>query len=173
MRHIALFIYYAFLRFLPATNNGMKFLGIFRKMRACIGHFVFDECGCNLNIEAGASFGTGRGIKIGSYSCLGVRCSVHSPLEIGDHVLMGPDVLILTTNHIISSTDIPIGEQGMSKPEKVVIGNDVWIGTRAIILPGVNVGDGAVIAAGAVVTKDVPAYTVVGGVPARVIKNRK
>lgn len=173
MKYIVLLVYYMFLRFLPATNNGMKIFLIFRKLRSYVGRFLFDECGSNLNIEAGASFGTGKGIKIGSNSCLGVRSSVHAPLEIGDHVLMGPDVLILTTNHVISSTDIPIGEQGMTQPKKVIIGNDVWIGTRVTILPGVKIGDGAVVAAGAVVSKDVMPYTIVGGIPARVIRNRK
>lgn len=63
-------------------------------------------------------------------------------------------------------------EQGM-RTAPVTIGNDVWIGMRSIIMPGVNIGDGSVIGAGAVVTKDVPAYAIVGGVPAKVIKYRK
>lgn len=112
------------------------------------------------------------GICIGSGSGLGVNCSVHGPLKIGDNVMMGPNVTILTHTHNIERTDIPMGQQGMRVAE-VVIGNDVWIGMRVIIMPGVKVGDGAVIGAGAVVTKDVPAFAVVGGVPARIIKFRK
>ena len=65
-----------------------------------------------------------------------------------------------------------MGKQGMREAE-VIIGNDVWIGMRSIIMPGVKIGDGAVIGAGAVVTKDVPDYAIVGGVPARIIKYRK
>ena len=64
-------------------------------------------------------------------------------------------------------------EKSQNKSFKVEIGNDVWIGARAIIMPGVTVGDGAIIGAGAVVTKDVPSCAIVGGVPARVIKMRK
>lgn len=85
---------------------------------------------------------------------------------------MGPDVSVLTHTHNIERTDIPMGQQGMRVYE-VVIGNDVWIGMRVIIMPGVKVGNGVVIGAGAVVTKDVPDYAIVGGVPARIIKFRK
>lgn len=66
-----------------------------------------------------------------------------------------------------------MGAQGLSKPEPVVIGNDVWIGSRVTILPGVHIGDGAVIGAGAVVTKNVPEYEVWGGNPAKYLKSRK
>lgn len=98
--------------------------------------------------------------------------SVHGPLRIGENVMMGPDVTILSQTHNIERTDIPMGKQGMREAE-VIIGNDVWIGMRSIIMPGVKIGDGAVIGAGAVVTKDVPDYAIVGGVPARIIKYRK
>ena len=117
-------------------------------------------------------FQRGGEISIGTGSGWGVNCLVHGPLEIGDKVMMGPDVVILTHTHNIDRTDIPMGDQG-SRIEKVTIGNDVWIGMRSIIMPGVKIGNGAVIGAGAVVTKDVPDYAIVGGVPARIIKFRK
>lgn len=93
-------------------------------------------------------------------------------MHIGKNVMMGPDVTILTHTHNIERTDIPMGQQGMRISE-VVIGNDVWIGMRVIIMPGVKIGNGVVIGAGAVVTKDVPDFAIVGGVPAKVIKFRK
>ena len=114
----------------------------------------------------------GGGISIGKGSGLGVNCLVHGPLEIGEKVMMGPDVVILTHTHNIDRTDIPMGDQG-SRVAKVTIGNDVWIGMRSIIMPGVKIGNGAVIGAGAIVTKDVPDYAIVGGVPAKIIKYRK
>ena len=86
--------------------------------------------------------------------------------------MMGPDVSILTHTHNIERTDIPMGQQGMRVSEGV-IGNDVWIGMRVIIMPGVTIGNGVVIGAGAVVTRDVPDYAIVGGVTAQVIKFRK
>ena len=87
--------------------------------------------------------------------------------------MMGPDVVIMTNSHNFERIDIPMNIQGSAVPKKVVIGNDVWIGTRAIILPGTTIGNGAIIGAGAVVTKDVPEYGIVGGVPAKLIRNRK
>ena len=112
------------------------------------------------------------GISIGSGSGLGVNCSVHGPLRIGDNVMMGPEVTILTHTHNIERTDIPMGLQGVRVAE-VVVGNDVWIGMRVVIMPGVKVGNGAVLGSCAVVTKDVPDFAVVGGVPAKIIKYRK
>lgn len=97
---------------------------------------------------------------------------MHGPLRIGDNVMMGSDVTILTQTHNIDRTDIPMGWQGMRESE-VVIGNDVWIGMRVVIMPGVEIGNGSVIGAGAIVTKDVPDYAIVGGVPAQVIKFRR
>ena len=93
--------------------------------------------------------------------------------KCGDNVMMAPDCIIYVRNHESSRLDIPMCEQGSTEERPVVIGNDVWIGGRVIILPGVKIGDGAIIGAGSVVTKDVSEYDVVAGNPARVIKNRK
>ena len=93
-------------------------------------------------------------------------------VTIGDHVMMGPECVLLSHNHRFDRLDIPMCQQGFSEEQPIHIGNDVWIGTRAIILPGVTVGDHSVVGAGAVVTKDVPPYAVVGGVPAKILKMR-
>ena len=86
--------------------------------------------------------------------------------------MMGPDVIIPTSEHNHTRTDITIRSQGSLPTKGVEIGNDVWIGTRVIILPGVKIGDSSIIGAGAVVTKDVPSYTIVGGNPAKILKYR-
>ena len=167
---ICLVAYYGFARYLPSSTSPMTRWA--RTVRRVICHSIFTQCGDNVNVERRAKFALGGGIFIGSGSGLGVNCSVHGPLRIGDNVMMGPDVTILTQTHNIDRINIPMGQQGMRVSE-VVIGNDVWIGMRAIIMPGVKVGNGAVIGAGAVVTKDVPDYAVVGGVPAKIIRFRK
>jgi maltose O-acetyltransferase len=172
-RVISLFLYYVFARYLPATNNGLKLSKLIQRIRRASACNAFDYCGKNVNIERKANFGKGTGIRIGDNSGLGVNCSVRGPLDMGANIMMGPDVIILTSVHNTVNTDIPMNQQGFLPNQKVTIGDDVWIGTRVIILPGVNIGKGSIIGAGSVVTKDVPDYAVVAGVPAKVIKYRK
>lgn len=172
-RMISLLVYKLFLMWLPATNNTLWISKIIRKVRGAVAGGCFDQHGRNLNIERGADFGRGIGITIGDNSGVGENCSIRGPLEMGANIMMGPNVTILTSVHNTSRTDIPMNRQGYLPNKKVTIGDDVWIGTKAIILPGVTIGKGTIIGAGAVVTKDIPDYAVAVGVPARVIKYRK
>jgi galactoside O-acetyltransferase len=89
-------------------------------------------------------------------------------ISIGNSVLIGPNAVIRSNNHSFDRTDMPIREQGVVRGE-ITIEDDVWIAANAVILPDVRVGKGAIVAAGAVVTKDVAPFTIVGGVPARPI----
>jgi maltose O-acetyltransferase len=88
-------------------------------------------------------------------------------LTIGANVSISPEVMLITSEHLVDDPDFAIED----KP--IVIEDYVWIGSRATVLPGVTIGQGAVVAAGALVTKDVPAYAVVGGVPAKKIRERR
>ena len=98
---------------------------------------------------------------------------MNGPITIGKDVMMGPEVIVYTSSHAHSRTDISMMKQGFEEPRPVTIGNDVWIGRRAMIMPGVAIGDGCIIAAGAVVTRSTPPYTIIAGVPAKVVKSRK
>ncbi|MEO1729302.1 MAG: acyltransferase [Pseudomonadota bacterium] len=89
---------------------------------------------------------------------------------IGDDVLFGPDVLITAANYRFNDGS-PVTDQVMDEAD-VIIGADVWAGARAILLPGVTIGDGAIIAAGSVVRQDVPPFAIVAGVPAKVVGTR-
>ncbi len=110
-------------------------------------------------------------IRIGQDSLIGEYNVLRGQggITIGDRVYTAPLVQILAVNHVYSDPTRPIIEQGITA-EGITIEDDVWIGAGAIITDGVTIGRGAVIAAGAVVTQDVPPHTVVGGIPARTIK---
>lgn len=112
-------------------------------------------------------------LEVGNNSGLGYMCRVNGTVVIGDNVIMGPFVQMYTANHKYINRDTPICFQGVEQERTIVIGDDVWIGCSVIILPGVHIGKGAVLAAGTVVTKDVPEFAVVGGNPAKILKYRE
>lgn len=141
-----------------------------KKMRGFFGKRIATKFGENVNIERNAVFTPE--LEIGNNSGIGINCEVYGSVVIGDNVMMGPEVVIYTSGHRFDRIDIAMVEQGRSDVKQVKIGNDVWIGRRVMIMPGVTIGDGCVIGAGAVVTKDIPPYSVVGGVPAKIIKSR-
>ena len=108
-------------------------------------------------------------VTIGDHTRVGIHCTVIGPVCIGNHVNLAQGITVTALNHNFADSSRKIDEQGIStKP--VVIGDDVWIGANAVILPGVTIGRHVVVAAGAVVTKDVPDYSLVAGVPAKEIK---
>ena len=154
---------------LPASHQKWSFGA--KRLRAFCARHMLTSCGENVNVERHARFG--RGVTLGDRSGIGINASIGEQTHIGSDVMMGPDCVIYTRNHRFDRLDIPMREQGYGPVEPVEIGDDCWIGGRVTILPGVHVGNGAVIAAGAVVTKDVPPDAVVGGVPAKIIYNRK
>ena len=108
-------------------------------------------------------------VIIGDHTRIGIHCTVIGPVKIGSHVNLAQGITVTALNHNFADSGKRIDEQGIST-KQVTIADDVWIGANAVILPGVSIGTHAVVAAGAVVTKDVPANCIVGGVPAKVIK---
>ncbi|PKM57898.1 MAG: acetyltransferase [Firmicutes bacterium HGW-Firmicutes-3] len=170
MKHLCLVLYYAIGKRMPSSDGILTFGA--KKFRAFLVKRIFDLVGQDVNIEKNVFFGKGSGISIGDRSGIGLNARIQGPLTIGKYVMMGPDVIIYTRNHDIQNISVPMIEGGETPPKAVVIEDDVWIGARAIILPGVRIGQGAVIGAGAVVTKDVGNYAIVGGVPAKIIGNR-
>lgn len=143
------------------------------KIRVLLLKYITDSVGNNVDIAQKVYLGNGKNLIIGNNSLIGPesRIVLQDFVYIGNDVQIGPRAMILTGNHNFKNKDIPFRKQGStSKPVK--IDDDVWIGANVTILPGVNVSKGAVIGAGAVVTKDIDSYTVVGGNPAKVIGYR-
>jgi acetyltransferase-like isoleucine patch superfamily enzyme len=115
----------------------------------------------------------GIGIEIGDYSAIGAQSFIgcQGGVKIGSNVIMGPGVRIFSENHNYEDIKIPIRLQGETR-KGVVIEDDSWVGSGVTILDGVTIGTGTLIAAGSVVTKDIPSFSVVAGIPAKVLKNR-
>ena len=164
---------------------------IYRNCFASCGHDVNILPGCYIrgfkSITLGNHIGLGRDtemyasnlttdqINIGSHVYFNSHVMINADLggliRIGDHVSIGPNVVMRASNHIFEDRNIPIQKQG-HRPGKIMIEDDVWIGANVTVLSDVTIGKGAVIAAGAVVTKDVPSYSIVGGIPAKEIAQR-
>lgn len=109
-------------------------------------------------------------VLIGNHTRIGIHNTIIGPVTIGNHVNLAQGIVVTALNHNFKDTTMRIDEQGIST-NPVTIGDDVWIGANAVILPGVTIGKHVVIAAGAVVAKDVPNNSVVGGVPAKILKD--
>ena len=108
-------------------------------------------------------------VMIGDHTRIGLHNTIIGPVEIGSHVNLAQGITVTALNHNFDDTEKRIDEQGVST-NPVTIEDDVWVGANAVILPGVTIGNHCVVAAGAVVTKDVPPHSLVAGVPAKVIK---
>lgn len=108
-------------------------------------------------------------VVIGDYTRVGLHNTIIGPVTIGHHVNLAQGITVTALNHNFADITRRIDQQGVAT-SPVVIDNDVWIGANAVILPGVTIGSHAVVAAGAVVTKDVPGNCIVAGVPAKIIK---
>jgi acetyltransferase-like isoleucine patch superfamily enzyme len=143
---------------LPSHTLRLWFYRAAMKYKIGADSFIYMDC----------VFDCKGNLSIGNNSVINGRCRIDNRggITIGDNVSISQEVMILTADHDLNSPDFT----GRELP--VSIGNYVWIGSRATILPGCNIGVGAVIAAGALVTKSVEPYTVVGGVPAKMIKKR-
>lgn len=166
-----IFIYYLFGYKTPSWYfpTGL----FFSKLRAlCIKKILKEKCGDNILIQNRILLGKFDDISIGNNTQIGERSRLRN-VEIGNNVLIAPEVYVLHSGHYFDKLETPIIEQGESFFPKTIIEDNVWIGARAIILPGKKIGTGAIVAAGSVVVKDVEPNSIVGGNPAKLIKYRK
>lgn len=154
----------------PYIKYGTTYIDVIRNY---LFRKAFKSAGKNIYIRSFCRFYYPENFSIGESSLIGARSHIFcdTDVSVGENCLFGPELIIYTADHNFKDKSRLVNDQGSVK-RPVSIGNDVYIGARVIILPGVKIGNGAVVAAGAVVTKDVPEYTVVGGVPAKQIGTR-
>lgn len=164
-------IYYCGVRLLPPsyTPGGR----LWRAARAFVVKRFIAETGTWINVESRVYLGSGEGIRIGLNSGVGIEGRLVGEVSIGESVMIGPQILVLTEGHRFAALDVPMGMQGSTQARPVVIDDGAWIGARVTVLPGVTIGEGAIVGAGAVVTRDVAPHAIVAGNPARVIGHRQ
>lgn len=168
--YILLFIYYGLAQRLPMQPfPGYK---IYYWFRYLLVKRIVASCGEGVIVKTRSYFGEGERLVIGDRSQLGCNSRLNGTIKIGSDVIMAPDVVLMATSHKISDVEIPMNLQGEEEERPIEIGDDVWIGTRVIVLPGVTIGSHSIIGAGSVVTKSFPEFSVIAGVPAKVIRMR-
>jgi maltose O-acetyltransferase len=163
-------LYNLFARHLPRSLISYSFGS--RRIRAYILKRLFRRFGENVNIEPKVIFYNMSESEIGDNSGIGIGSFV-GHVKIGSDVMIGEHFMAVSQNHEFSDVTIPMRLQGLQKNKPITIEDDVWIGSRVTLLPGITVGRGVIVGAGSVVTKSVPPYSIVGGNPAREIGKRK
>ncbi len=167
---VSLILYYLIACHLPGYYYPMG--KVFSWFRVQLLRRIIEHMGSNIRIGPGVYIGNGGNVEIGSNCHINDRAYLRN-VKIGNYVMIAPDVHFVSEQHQSKSLDIPMIEQGKIESTQTVLEDDIWIGLRAIIMPGIHIGRSVIIAAGAVVTKDVPEYSVVAGVPARIIRSRR
>ena len=111
-------------------------------------------------------------LKMGEYAYIGPDCIIGPRVTMGAYSMLGPRVVVVGDDHVFDVPGQPITFSGRPQLHGTTIGRDVWIGCNSILMSGITIGDGAIIAAGSVVTKDIDPFMIVGGVPAKLIRPR-
>ena len=168
-KKISLFFYYFIANKLPSSFFPLgTYFNAFRIF--LLKGFI--EIGNDCLIEPSVYLGKGKNIEIGSNCQINEGVFIQSG-HIGNYVLIAPNVSLLGAFHAFDNTEIPISKQKITNENPCVIEDDVWIGRNVVIMPGVHIGKGSIVGANAVVTKDIESYSIVGGVPAKLIRKRK
>ncbi len=132
----------------------------------------FMKVGHHSRVMRDVYVGNGKGIEIGDYCRVNEKVRLDN-VKIGNHVMIARESVILGKTHETIDLETPMEQQGNIPTPQTVIGDDVWLGLRVTLMPGLKISKGSIIGAGAVVTKDVKEYSIVGGIPAKLIKYRK
>lgn len=171
MQKFKLAIYYLIIQYLPHSRF-VKLSNLIRLfyVSKILKIISFDK---NSKFENGIYISDARDIEIGNFVRINENVFLQGNIKIGDYVMIAPGVSIYTKTHNYHDINTPMVLSGESKTKKVIIENDVWIGRNAVVMPGVKIGRGSIIGANAIVNKSVAPNSIMGGVPARLIRKRE
>jgi len=170
MQRFKLIIYYLFVQYLPhsrliSLSNTIRLWYMAKILKV----IQFDK---NSKFESGIYISDARNLEIGKHVRINENVFLQGSITIGDFVMIAPNVSIYTKTHRYGDINTPMVLSGESETKTVTIENDVWLGLNAVVLPGITVGKGSIIGANSVVTKNVEPYSIIGGVPAHLIRKR-
>ncbi len=171
MLKLKLIIYYLIIKNLPHS----RLLGLSNKLRMfymakVLNVIPYDK---NSKFEYGIYISDTRNLKIGNHVRINENVFLQGSISIGNYVMIAPNVAIYSKTHNYHDINTPMVLSGETEMKEVIIEDDVWIGINSVILPGVKIGEGSIIGANSFVNKDVEPYSIMGGIPARLIKKRE
>lgn len=171
MHKLKLIIYYLFIQKLPHS----RLSGIFNTLRVFYMAKVLKIMPRDKNskFEDHIYISDAKQLTIGSYVRINENIFLQGKITIGNDVMIAPGVAIYTKTHEHKDVHIPMVQQGTTEVKAVILKNNVWLGRNVVVLPGITIGEGAIVGANSVVTKNVKPFTIVGGVPAKLIRERK
>lgn len=170
MHKLKLIFYYLFIQKLPHSRLWGGFNGIRRGYVSKVLKVMPNDA--NSKFENGVYISDARKLKIGAHVRINEHVFLQGEITIGDYVMIAPNTAIYTVAHEHKDITTPMVQQGNAGAKKVLIGNNSWLGRNVVVLPGITIGEGAIVGANSVVTKDVAPFTIVGGVPAKLIRKR-
>ncbi len=170
MHKLKLIFYYLFIQKLPHSRLWGGFNSVRRSYMANVLKVMPNDT--NSKFENGIYISNAKKLKIGNHVRINENVFLQGEIIIGNHVMIAPYTAIYTNAHEHKNTTIPMVLQGETPTKMVTICNNAWLGRNVVVLPGITVGEGAIVGANSVVTKDVAPFTIVGGVPAKLIKER-
>lgn len=152
--------------------NRMKLIDVARTVKAFYYRKKYGLRNVHQTVYFGGKSIISRDLKALEFVYIGPGCIIYPKVEIGAFTMLANEVQIIGGDHRFDKPGCPMMYSGRGTTNKTVIGKDCWLGARSTIMAGVTIGDGSIVAAGTVVTKDVPPYTIVGGVPSKIIRKR-
>jgi len=158
--------------FLSTLKNNDRLAGVVRQLKHLIIRYFYGLRNVHATFNIGGSCKISQDLVAGEYSYVGSKAVIYPGVTIGRYTMLAPNVQIIGGDHRFDIVGVPTTFSGRPELSRTCIGRDVWIGANSIVMTGVSIGDGSIVAAGSIVTKDIPPFSIVGGVPAKFIRKR-